>query len=140
MTTSFATTSPQSATQGQQLPASGIVESMLGKIELVNGYPTDETVKKLYDDIDFQRACQSYLWALPLMAMPQWQREQREKFGAGNLGYVDYLTFSHKLGLPTANATTPYLIAFPNMQNTGPLVAEVPPGAVAGAILDFWQR
>lgn len=24
-------------------------------------------------DIDFQRACQAYLWALPLMAMQQWQ-------------------------------------------------------------------
>lgn len=126
--------------QTEQLPTSGIVESRLGKIELVNGYPTDETVKKLYDDIDFQRACQSYLWALPLMAMQQWQREQRETFGAGNLDYVDYLTFTDKLGLLTANATTPYLMAFPNMQNTGPLVAEVPPGAVAGGILDFWQR
>ena len=39
--------------QTEQLPTSGIVESRLGKIELVNGYPTDETVKKLYDDIDF---------------------------------------------------------------------------------------
>ena len=126
--------------QTEQLPTSGIVESRLGKIELVNGYPTDETVKKLYDDIDFQRACQSYLWALPLMAMQEWQREQRETFGAGNLDYVDYLTFTDKLGLLTANATTPYLMAFPNMQNTGALVAEVPPGAVAGAILDFWQR
>ena len=126
--------------QTEQLPTSGIVESRLGKIELVNGYPTDETVKKLYDDIDFQRACQSYLWALPLMAMQQWQREQRETFGAGNLDYVDYLTFTDKLGLLTANATTPYLMAFPNMQNTGSLVVEVPPGAVAGAILDFWQR
>jgi hypothetical protein len=126
--------------QTEQLPTSGIVESRLGKVELVNGYPTDETVKKLYDDIDFQRACQSYLWALPLMAMQEWQREQRETFGAGNLDYVDYLTFTDKLGLLTANATTPYLMAFPNMQNTGPLVAEVPPGAVAGAILDFWQR
>src|SRR4029434_3763475 len=116
---------------------SGIVESRLGKIELKNGYPTDETVKKLYDDIDFQRACQSCLWALPLMAMQQWQREQRETFGAGNLDYVDYLTFTDKLGLLTANATTPYLMAFPNMQNTGPLVAVVPPCAGACAFVCF---
>jgi hypothetical protein len=126
--------------QAQQLPTSGIVDSRLGKIELKNGYPTDETAKKLYDDIDFQRACQAYLWALPLMAMQEWQREQRETFGAGNLDYVDYFTFTDKLGLLTANATTPYVIGFPNMTETGPLVVEIPPGATAGGIVDFWQR
>jgi hypothetical protein len=126
--------------QTEQLPTSGIVESRLGKIELVNGYPTDATAKKLYDDIDFQRACQAYLWALPLMGFQEWQREHRETFGTGNLDYVDYFNFTDKLGLLTANATTPYIIGFPKMKETGPLVVEVPPGAVAGGILDFWQR
>jgi hypothetical protein len=126
--------------QAQQLPTSGIVESRLGKIELKNGYPTDATAKKLYDDIDFQRACQAYLWALPLMGFQEWQREHRETFGTGNLDYVDYFNFTDKLGLLTANATTPYIIGFPNMKEAGPLVVEVPPGAVAGGILDFWQR
>ncbi len=129
-----------SAAQAQQLPTNGTIESPLGKFELSNGYPTEATVRKIYDDIDFQRACQAYLWALPLMAMEQWQREQRDKFGAGNLDYVDYLTFRDKLGLLTANATTPYVMAFPNMKDTGPLVVEVPAGAMAGGITDFWQR
>jgi len=75
----------------QQLPTTGSVESRLGKLELENGYPTSETAKKIYDDIDFQRACQAYLWALPLMAMHQWQQEHHDKFGAGNLDYVDML-------------------------------------------------
>lgn len=126
--------------QAQHLPATGTVESRLGKLELERGYPTDATVRKVYDDIDFQRACQAYLWALPLMGMVQWQAEQREKFGAGNLDFVDYLTFADKLGLLTANATTPYVMAFPNMKDTGPLVLEVPAGPTAGGILDFWQR
>ena len=125
--------------RAQVLPTTGSVETRLGKLQLENGYPSDPTVEKIFDDIDYQRACQAYLWALPLMAMDQWQSEQRSKFGAGNLDYVDYLTFTDKLGLLTANATTPYLMAFPNMKDTGPLVAEVPAGAVAGGILDFWQ-
>jgi hypothetical protein len=133
-------TPPQTQTQAQQLPTSATVESPLGKLDLKNGYPTEATAKKIYDDIDFQRACQAYLWALPLMAMQQWQREQREKFGAANLDYVDYLTFEDKLGLLTANATTPYLMAFPNMKESGPLVVEIPQGATAGGIADFWQR
>ncbi len=127
------------AKQSQQLPTSGIVESRLGKIELKNGFPTDETVKKLYDDIDFQRACQAYLWALPLTSMWEWQREHRETFGAADLDYVDYLTFTDKLGLLTANATTPYIMAFPSLKD-GPLVFEVPAGPTAGGFTDFWQR
>jgi hypothetical protein len=124
----------------QGLPTTGTVESRLGKLELKNGFPTEETVQKLYDDLDFQRACQAYLWALPYMAMTEWQRQQREVFGAGNLDYVDYLTFTDKLGILTANATTPYAMALPNLAETGPLVFKIPAGAMAGGIMDFWQR
>lgn len=124
----------------QELPTTGSIESRLGKIELKNGYPTEATVKKMFDDIDFQRACQAYLWALPMMGMVQWQAEQQDKFGAGNLDFVDYLTFTDKLGLLTANATTPYLMAFPNVKETGPLVLEIPAGPTAGGFTDFWQR
>jgi hypothetical protein len=95
----------------QDLPTTGRVESRLGTIELENGYPTAATVDKIFDDIDYQRACQAYLWALPLMAMQQWQNEHLVKFGAGRCDYVDYLTFQDKLGLLTANATTPYVMA-----------------------------
>ena len=129
-----------SSTAHAQLPTNGSIDSRLGKLDIINGYPTDETVKKLYDDLDFQRACQAYLWALPYVAMGEWQREQRETFGAGNLQYVDYLDYKDKLGLLTANATTPYSMAFPNLEKTGPLVFEIPAGSIADGILDFWQR
>ena len=49
---------------GQELPITGSFETRLGKLELIDGYPTEATAKKLYDDIDFQRACQAYIWAL----------------------------------------------------------------------------
>jgi hypothetical protein len=49
----------------QELPTNGILESPLGPLEVKNGYPTGETVATLYDALDFQRACQAYLWALP---------------------------------------------------------------------------
>lgn len=124
----------------QDLPTTGSIDSRLGKLELENGYPTEATAKRMFDEIDFQRGCQAYLWALPMMGMVQWQAEQRDKFGAGNLDFVDYLTFTDKLGILTANATTPYLMAFPNLKESGPLVLEIPAGATAGGFLDFWQR
>jgi len=123
-----------------QVPTTGTVDSRLGKLEIVNGYPTDATVKKLYDDLDFQRAVQAYLWSLPYTAMGQWRDEQRNKFGAENLQYVDYFDFKDKLGILTANATTPYSMAFPDLSKTGPLVFVIPPGAIAGGLIDFWER
>jgi hypothetical protein len=68
------------------------------------------------------------------MAMAEMQREQRETFGAGNLDYVDYFDYKDKLGILTANATTPYTMAFPNLEKSGPLVFEFPAGATAGSI------
>ena len=71
--------------------------------------------------------------------MVEWQRQHKEVFGADNLDY-DYFAFIDKLGILTANATTPYVIGFPNVAESGPLVMEFPAGAIAGGIMDFWQR
>jgi hypothetical protein len=127
-------------THAQALPVTRSFETPLDRLKLESGYPTAATAKQVFDEIDFQRACQAYLWALPIMAMQQWQNEHLTKFEAGKCDYVDYLTFQDKLGLLTANATTPYIMAFPNLKETGPLVFEIPAGPTAGGLTDFWQR
>jgi len=42
------------------------IDTRIGTLEFThdftNGYPTDATIGKLYDERDFQRACQAYLW------------------------------------------------------------------------------
>jgi hypothetical protein len=118
----------------------GTLETRMGKLEFVNGFPTDKTVTKLYDEMDFQRATQAYLWALPMVEMIEWKRAQNEDFGAGNFDFVTYLSAAEKMGILTANATTPYVMAFPNLKETGPLVYELPAGPTAGGFMDFWQR
>ena len=40
----------------------------------------------------------------------------------------------------TANATTPYIVATVNLDETGPFVIDLPAGAIAGMVDDFWQR
>jgi hypothetical protein len=45
------------------------VDTRIGKIELQNGYPTDQSVTRLYDELDFQRAVQAYIWAMPTVAL-----------------------------------------------------------------------
>ena len=53
------------------------INSRVGKLEMTGGYPTDSTIKKLYDERDFQRAAQAYIWALPIVGMANWQRLTR---------------------------------------------------------------
>jgi len=120
------------------------VETRIGTLEFShdfeNGIPTEESVEKLFNEMDFQRACQAYLWGLGPASFMVWQSEAKEKFGAGNLDIVSYATYEHKLGILTANATTPYLAGFTNLAETGPLVIEVPVGPTAGLVNDFWHR
>jgi hypothetical protein len=40
----------------------------------------------------------------------------------------------------TPNATTPYIFASLDLAKTGPVVMEMPVGAIAGSALDAWQR
>jgi hypothetical protein len=112
----------------------------LGPIQMERELPARSAVPGIYEALDFQQATQTYLWALPLVSFAQWQKEHREKFGAGNGDLVVYESYEDKLGLLTANATTPYILGFVDLTTTGPMIVELPAGATAGGIADFWQR
>ena len=118
----------------------GPIETRIGKVHFENGFPASSAVPQLYDEMDFQRATQAYLWALPIVGFAQWQFSAAKDLGATDIDYVAYRSVEDKLGILTPNATTPYLIGFSDLSKTGPLVVEVPAGASAGGILDFWQR
>jgi hypothetical protein len=46
-----------------------------------NGYPDHQTLERLYDERDFQRACQAYLWSLPAIPTPRWTTFDEVRFG-----------------------------------------------------------
>jgi len=106
--------------------------------DFANGYPTDATVKKLYDARDFQRACQAYLWSIPIVAMAQWQYAYTTQLGAENGQTVLTESYDDKVGGLTYNATTPYAIPFIDLAD-GPWVVVMPEGEVRGAAHDMWQ-
>jgi len=128
------------ALSNDRLPMNGSLETKMGVLDFESGYPSDITVKKLYDEMDYQRATQAYLWALPIVAFAEWQHSHRSIAGASNIDYVAYLSGAEKLGILTPNATTPYYLNFADLSETGPLVVEEPEGLTAGGILDMWQR
>ena len=120
------------------------VKTRIGELtfshDFVDGIPSEASRKKLYDELDFQRATQAYIWGLGPVSMLQWEKDAAEKFGATGIDLVSYKTYRQKLGILTANATTPYLCAFTNLAETGPLAIEIPAGPTAGLVNDFWHR
>jgi len=121
------------------------VSTRMGDLEFTEGgfaggYPTLGTVDKLRDELDFQRATQAYIWALPIVSYAQWLKVHEQTFDATDGDIVLYSSPQAKQGILTANVTTPYAISFADITRTGPLVFEVPPGPSAGIINDMWQR
>jgi hypothetical protein len=115
------------------------VDTRSGKLEFELGVPTTKTVTKLYDEIDYQRACQLYLWALPVVGMEQ-GRDAAESTTGARLGDVGIFKGYRNVSIFfTTNVTTPYSIGYQDLTK-GPVVIDMPPGAIAGSINDFWQR
>src|SRR3954447_22040522 len=112
----------------------------LGNVVMEGDVPRRADVGIVFDELDYQMATQAYLWALPLVSYAQWQNQHREVFGATDYDLVRYVTYRDRLGLITANATTPYILNFIDLSVTGPLVIELPAGPTAGGVSDFWQR
>jgi hypothetical protein len=116
------------------------VDTRIGKLDFELGVPTKASVKNLYDQIDFQRACQIYLWAWPIVGSEQLRATLEGTAGVlpGDVGiYEGYRNVSVFF---TPNATTPYSVGTLDLAKAGPVVMDVPSGGVAGSAMDFWER
>lgn len=70
-----------SALSAQERALEGTVDTPIGKLTFEDGYPSNASVEKLYDTLDFQRACQAYIWGLPLMATQAFSHSFRADLG-----------------------------------------------------------
>jgi hypothetical protein len=120
------------------------LDTRIGKLEFTHsftdGYPTNATVEKLFDEMDFQRAVQAYIWSIPVVSMAQWRHAHENVLGAENGQIVFVESYKDKLGGLTYNATTPYVLPFIDLTE-GPWVLELPgpQGKLRGAAHDMWQ-
>ncbi len=115
------------------------LETRIGPIEIENGYPSRQTVTKLYDELDFERAVQAYIWAMPIVAIDalRFGLERDSGVKANDVAVFSTYVTPDQIGL-TANNTTIYAIAAVDLTR-GPMVIDSPPEAY-GVIDDYWQR
>ncbi|MGO4175913.1 DUF1254 domain-containing protein [Bosea sp. RAF48] len=114
------------------------IESSIGALNLNYGYPSADTVEKIYDNLDRSRALQAYLLAIPIVNQAG-MRESLRKFGPDNQTNViwESLMDSKTVAL-TGNDNTIYNFMWVDTSK-GPVVAEVPP-KVLGTVDDFWYK
>ena len=105
------------------------------------GYPTAETSQALYDEMDYQRAVQAYIWATSLVNSVGVDRALR---AVGNTPpqpamIVIDKPLSPKQVFMTGNDVSTYGLSAIDLASTGPFVVEAPEG-ILGGIVDYWQR
>ena len=78
-------------------PPPAVVDSpFVGRLEFAGGFPTEATLQRVYDQLDFQRACQVFLRHLLGASMYAFREGLRRDLGAG-----------HRPGLRRTSAWTP---------------------------------
>ena len=101
----------------------------LTSLRFPGNQPSKEASARLYDELQFQRACQVYLWALPAMNMVAMRDGQAAAFGSGNNVLAIWKDrISAKTIISTANPDVIYGLAFVDLKD-GPLVFEAAPRA-----------
>ena len=114
------------------------LETRLGTLNFFDGFPDKASTEKLYDNLDFQRAVQAYLFAIPAVSQIA-NREAFRAFGPHNtvVPIFEQLQDARAIIL-TANNNTVYSWTWIDLVD-GPIVLEVPP-KVLGTANDMWQQ
>ena len=116
------------------------IDTRIGKLDFELGVPTPQTAAKLYDEMDFQRAVQCYLWGLPIVGVEQNMQGlvYDTRANSGDLALYD--DYNSKGTILAANNSTPYIFGFIDLAEKGPMVLDYPAGPSAGAVIDWWER
>ena len=109
-----------------------------GVLEFKNGYPTAKTTQALYDEMHYQRAVQSYMWAMPMASFGMIRDVFWELGVDNNTALMAERAWTPENILLTANNDTVYVVGTINLKN-GPVVFLATPGLL-GIINNLWQQ
>jgi hypothetical protein len=115
------------------------VETRIGTLKFFDGLPDQDTVKKVYDNLDFARGVEAFLSGIPATSVYA-ACEGLSQAGAkrnGGVTITEDLLDARTLML-TPNSTTVYVILCLDLKD-GPMVVDIPPG-VLGPVDDAFSR
>jgi hypothetical protein len=120
------------------LSTPSVVDTTVGRLELPRGVPTEETLEKVYDNLDRVHAFDTFLNAFQAVSL----YAMRKGFHDIGVQDNDVLLFSglmdSKSLFLTANCDTLYFLSFLDLSH-GPIVLQTPRN-VLGVVDDMWFR
>lgn len=128
------------ALSGLPQPATAQAPSPLVK-QLYDGrWPSDDTARKLYEDLIVQRAVQAYMLTLPTLNVIGMRDGSEATVGRGfHVLPIWKDRMNARTLVPTPNCDVVYSMSYLNLKETGPLVVYAPPNVI-GMFTDFFQR
>lgn len=114
------------------------IRTRLGTLRLFDGFPDDATTQVLFDNLDFQRAVEAYLLALPALDMAVLRRAILAHGPANSTMCIWEDLVRPRTVILTPNNNTSYSLMWIDLHD-GPLVLETPP-RVLGYLNDSWER
>ena len=122
----------------EQITTPDRVETRIGTLEFFDGFPTEDTDRKVFDNLDFVRGVETFLNGCPAASLVA-MREGMRELGAvnGTIGITETLMDARSLFL-TPNTESIYTGTWLNLKD-GPVVVESAPNTL-GIVNDFWFR
>ncbi|MEP3387546.1 MAG: DUF1254 domain-containing protein [Reichenbachiella sp.] len=117
------------------------VDTRIGTLHFFDGLPSEATVEKVYNNLDFMRGVETFLNGIPATSI-EGLRLGLEEIGvtaSNKVAIFDDLMDSNGLFL-TGNTSTVYATTFLNLQENGPTVVEIPAGCGPGTVNDAFFR
>ncbi len=117
------------------------VPTRIGTLSFVDGVPTDETARTVYDHLDFLRGVEVFLNFIPAASIEGLRLGNVERGAtlSNQAAIYDQLLDSAPL-LLTGNTDTVYCAAFLDLEADGPTVVEIPPACGPGTVNDAYFR
>ena len=118
-------------------PAATTMNTRFGKLEFPGAYPTEETVQKVYDELDLQKATQLYLSMYPALSMKGMIEGVVRDYGTHSSSHIAVTAdrLDSKALWLTGNTESIYSMLVFDLKADGPTVFEVP-GGLMGPVDD----
>ena len=125
----------------EKIMTPGSVDTRIGKLEFIDGVPTEQTAQKAYEHLDFLRGVEVFLNFVPAASLESLRMANVEQGATRSHQAViyDQLLDSSPL-LLTGNTDTVYCAGFLDLETDGPTVVEIPPGCGPGTVNDAFFR
>ncbi len=114
------------------------VETRIGTLNFKDGYPSKETIDKIYDNLDFVHAFEAFVNTYQGVSIAALHKGFKSVGVKDNEALIFSDLMDAKSLFLTANADTIYTLGMLDLTN-GPMVLEIGPGML-GAVDDQWFR